>query len=75
MLDTPHEVFHLGFILRNLYRGKISDERFSSVCGVGQNRGDQLVYRRLFGHWLLLFLDRWLDKVMNEISMGNRCPG
>jgi hypothetical protein len=75
MLATPYEAFHLGFILRNLCRGKISDERFSLVCGGGQNRGDQLVCRWLFGHRLLLFLDKRLDKVMNENSIGNRCPG
>jgi hypothetical protein len=57
MLATPYEAFHLGFVLRNLCRGKIPDERFSPVCGGGRNYSDQLVYRRLFGHGLLFFLD------------------
>jgi hypothetical protein len=75
MLVTSYESFHLGFILRNIYRGKISDEWFSPVYGGGRNHGDQLVCRQLFDHQLLLFLGRRLDKVMNENSMENRCLG
>jgi hypothetical protein len=70
MLATPYEVFHLGFVLRNLYRGKISDEWFSPIYG-GGNHSDQLICRQGFGHRLLLFLDRWLDKVMKENTMRN----
>jgi hypothetical protein len=75
MLATPYEVFHLDFVLRNLCRGKIPDERFSLVCGGGRNCSNQLVYRGLFGHGLLLFLDGRLDMVMNQNYMGNHCPG
>jgi hypothetical protein len=75
MLAMPYETFHLAFILRNLYRGEIPDERFSPVYAGGQNRSDQLVCRWLFSHGLLFLLDGWLDKVMNKNSMGNRCPG
>jgi hypothetical protein len=75
MLAMPYEAFHLGFVLRNLCRGKIPDERFSPVCGGGRNRSDQLVCGWLFSHGLLLFLDGWLDKVMNKNSMGNHYPG
>jgi hypothetical protein len=75
MLATPYEAFYLGFVLRNLCRGKIPDERFSPVYGSGHNRSDQLVCRWLFGHGLLLFLDGWLDKIMNKNSVGNCCPG
>jgi hypothetical protein len=45
VLATPYEAFHLGFVMRNLYRGKIPDERFSLVCSSGQNHSDHLVCR------------------------------
>jgi hypothetical protein len=63
MLSTPYEAFHLGLVLGNL-------------CGAGgQNRSDQLVYRRLFSYKLLLFLNRQLNKVMNENPIGALCLG
>jgi hypothetical protein len=40
MLATPYEAFHLGLVLRNLYKGEIPDERFSSVYAGGQNHSD-----------------------------------
>jgi hypothetical protein len=29
----------------------------------------------MFSYRLLFYLDGWLDKVMNENSMGDLCPG
>jgi hypothetical protein len=67
-------VFHLDLILGNLCRGEIPDEWLSLVGVGGQNRNNQLVYRLLFSYRLLFFLDGWLDKVLNENSMGDLCP-
>jgi hypothetical protein len=75
MLATLYEVFHLGLISGNLCRGQIPDEWLSLVGAGGQNHSDQLVYRRVLSHRLPFFLDRWLNKVINENSMGDRCPG
>jgi hypothetical protein len=74
MLATLYEAFHLGLVLGNLYRGEIPDEWFSPVYVGGQNCSDQLVYRWLFGHGLLFFLDGRLNKVMNKNS-GDHCLG
>jgi hypothetical protein len=71
MLATPYELFHLGLVLGNLCRGEIPDEWLSPVSVGGWNRSDQLVYRQLFSYMLLFFLDGWLDKVLNENSMGD----
>jgi hypothetical protein len=43
MLATLYEVFHLGLVLENLYRGEIPDEWLSPVGAGGRNRSDQLV--------------------------------
>jgi hypothetical protein len=75
MLATPYEAFHLGLVLGNLYRGEILDERLSPVGAGAWNHSDQLVCRQLFSYRLLFYLDGWLDKVMNENSMGDLCPG
>jgi hypothetical protein len=40
MLVAPYEAFYLGFVLRKLYRCKISKEWFSLVCGGGKNHDD-----------------------------------
>jgi hypothetical protein len=74
MLAMLYEAFHLGLVLRNLCRGEIPDEWLSPVGAVGQNHSDQLVCRWLFSHRVLFFLDGWLNKVMNENSMGDYCP-
>jgi hypothetical protein len=70
MLATLYEAFHLGLVLGNPCRGEIPNELLSLVDAGGQNHGDQLVHRWLFGHMLLFFLDGRLNKVMNENSMG-----
>jgi TfoX/Sxy family transcriptional regulator of competence genes len=70
MLVMSYEVFHLGLVLGNLYRGEIPNELLSLVDASGWNHGDQVVYRWLFGHMLLFFHDGRLNKVMNENSMG-----
>jgi hypothetical protein len=75
MLASPYEAFHLGLVLGNLCRGEIPDEWLSLVGAGGQNHSDQLVYRWLFSHRLLFFLDGQLNKVMNENSMADPCPG
>jgi hypothetical protein len=70
MLATSYEAFHLGLVLGNLYRGEIPDEWLSPISAGGRNHSDQLVYRRLFSHRLLFFLDGRLNKVMNKNSKG-----
>jgi hypothetical protein len=75
MLAMSYEAFHLGLVLGNLCRGEILDEWLHPVSAGGQNHSDQLVYRRLFSHRLLFFLDGRLNKVMNENSMGDHYPG
>jgi hypothetical protein len=70
VLATPYETFHLGLVLGNLCRGEIPDEWLSPLGVNSQNHSDQLVCRWLFSHRLLFFLDGWLNKVMNENSMG-----
>jgi hypothetical protein len=75
MLATPYEAFHLGLALGNLCRGEIPNEWLSPVGAGGQNRSNQLVCRWLFIHRLLFFHNGQVDKVMNENSMGDHCPG
>jgi hypothetical protein len=75
MLAMPYETFHLGLVMGNLCRSEIPDEWLSLVGAGGQNCSDQLVYRWLFSYRLFFFLDGWLDKVLNENSMGDLCPG
>jgi hypothetical protein len=70
MLSTPHEMFHLSLIMGNLCRGEIPNEWLSLVGAGGWNCSDQLVCRWLFSYRLLFFLDGWLDKVLNENSVG-----
>jgi hypothetical protein len=70
MLATSYETFHLGLVMGNLCRGEVPDEWRSPVGAGGRNCSDQLVSKWLFSYRLLFFLDRWLDKVLNENSMG-----
>jgi hypothetical protein len=75
MLATSYEAFYLSLVLGNLCKGEIFDEWLSPIGAGGWNHSDQLVYRRLFSHRLLFLLDGRLNKVMNENSMGDLCPG
>jgi hypothetical protein len=75
MLATSYEAFHLGLVLGNLCRGEIPNEWLSPIGAGGRNHSDQLVYRWLFSHRLLFFLDGRLNKVMNENSRGDHCMG